>query len=69
MDDSALHGRLTRIEHRQRLVLVLLVVPYLLGIAEVVGYYVAGTLYTVLGVLGVTWGIARRRRRRDGAEQ
>ena len=45
MDDSALQDRLTRIEQRQYLILVLLVVPYLLGIAQLLGFYVAGVLY------------------------
>lgn len=51
MEESELEDRLDRIARRQRLALVLLVVPYLLGIAELTGYWTAGVLYTALGLV------------------
>ena len=62
MDDSDLQNRLHRIEQRQHLILVLLVIPYLLGIAKLIGFWTAGALYTVLGLV-VFVLIARSRRR------
>jgi len=69
MDESAIQARLDRIERRQRLVLVLLVVPYLLGIAELVGVWVAGVLYTAVGLLVLATVVVRRRRRRNTTGQ
>ena len=61
MDDSALQGRLHRIERQQRLILVLLVVPYLLGVAELVGYWTAGALYAAVGIVAAAVVVFRRR--------
>ena len=69
MDESALQARLDRIERRQRLVLVLLVVPYLVGIAELVGVWIAGVLYTAVGLLVLVTVVGRRRRRRNTTGQ
>jgi Flp pilus assembly protein TadB len=69
MDESAIQARLDRIERRQRLVLVLLVVPYLLGIAELVGVWVAGVLYLVVGLVVLAVVVVRRRRERNTARQ
>jgi len=69
MDESAIQARLDRIERRQRLVLVLLVVPYLLGIAELVGVWIAGVLYTAVGLLVLATVVVRRRRRRNTTGQ
>ena len=64
MDESALQNRLSRIERRQRLTLVLLVVPYLIGIAYLIGVWVAGALYTVVGLLLFAAVVVSRRRDR-----
>lgn len=62
MDESSLRDRLDRIERRQRLVVALLVVPYLVGIAELVGYWTAGVVYAALGVVGFALLAVSRRR-------
>lgn len=59
MDDSDLEERLGRIERRQRLILALLVIPYLVGIATYSNVWVAGVLVTAL----VMVVIVRRRNR------
>lgn len=69
MDESALQDRLDRIEQRQYLVLVLLVVPYLVGVAELVGYWVAGALYAASGLLLFALFVRSRRRGRSAAGQ
>ena len=51
MDESTLQDRLRRIERRQYLMLVLLIVPYLFGIAEFVGYWIAGVAGVVVGIV------------------
>ncbi|WP_232700525.1 hypothetical protein [Halobacterium wangiae] len=69
MDDAALQHRLSGIERRQRLILVLLVVPYLVGFAYLVGVWVAGALYTVVGLLLFAAAVVLRRRRPDTTAQ
>ncbi|WP_327051019.1 hypothetical protein [Halomicrococcus gelatinilyticus] len=69
MDESALRGRLDRIERRQRLVPVLLVVPYLVGIAELIGVWVAGVLYVAASLVVLVIVVVRRRRERNTAGQ
>ncbi|MFD1513369.1 hypothetical protein [Halomarina rubra] len=62
MNDATLQDRLERIERRQNLVLVLLVVPYLLAAAEFVSYLtigIAGTVALVVAYVGVA--VSRRR--------
>jgi len=68
MDESALRDRLDRIERRQRLVLVLLAVPYLLGAAELFGYWRAGALGAVVGVVAFAAFVRARRRDRTAVE-
>lgn len=69
MDEAALQDRLRRIEHRQYLMLVLLVIPYLLGIAELIGVWIAGVLYAALGlVVFATVVVSRRRNRATAGE-
>ncbi|WP_436925366.1 hypothetical protein [Halosimplex amylolyticum] len=63
MDDAALRERLGRIERRQTLVLALLVPPYLLGAAELFGYWVTTVAATVLALVGFALVVVRRRRR------
>jgi len=67
MDESALQTRLDRIRRRQRLVLVLLAVPYLLGAAELLGYWTAGVLAAAVGVVGFAAVVLARRRDRNAA--
>ena len=69
MDESALQDRLDRIERRQYLVLGLLVVPYLVVVAERIGYAVAGVLYTVLALIALVVVTISRRRNRETAER
>jgi ABC-type multidrug transport system permease subunit len=64
MDESALQTRLDRIERRQRFVLALLVVPYVVGLGELVGYYVAAVAAAVVGVVALALFVASRRGRR-----
>jgi hypothetical protein len=68
MDESALRDRLDRIERRQRLVLVLLAVPYLLGAAELLGYWRAGALGAAVGVVAFAAFVRARRRDRNAVE-
>lgn len=63
MDESALQDRLHRIEQRQYLMLVLLVVPYLFLLAEFVGYWIAGI--TGAGIALATFALIAVTRRRD----
>jgi predicted PurR-regulated permease PerM len=51
MDESALQDRLHRIEQRQYLMLVLLILPYLVLVAEFVGYWIAGVAGVVVGIV------------------
>ena len=69
MDESALQDRLDRIERRQNLVLVLLVVPYLVVVADRIGYAVAGVLYTLLALITLAVVTASRRRNRETTER
>jgi len=68
MDESALRDRFDRIRRRQRLILVLLVVPHLLGAAELLGYWRAGALGAVVGLVAFAAFVRARRRRRNAAE-
>lgn len=68
MDESALRDRLDRIERRQRLALLLLAGPYLLGAAELLGYWRAGALGAVVGLVAFAAFVRARRRRRSAAE-
>jgi hypothetical protein len=63
MDESTLQGRLRRIERLQYLVLVLLLVPYLVGVGELLGYWIAGSLAVAVSLVVLTVRISRRRRR------
>jgi Ca2+/Na+ antiporter len=70
MDDSDLDDRLNRIERRQKLVLALLVIPYLVVIADGIGVYVAAVLYLLLALVVFTVvGINRRNRRTTTGEE
>lgn len=62
MDDSALQHRLSSIERRLNLALVLLVIPYVLGVAELLGYWKVGVFATAIGVVALVLSIAYRRR-------
>lgn len=68
MDESALQSRLDRIERRQRLVLALLVVPYLFGAAELVGVWLAGVLGAAAAAV-VLAALVVRSRRKNPAEE
>jgi membrane-bound ClpP family serine protease len=63
MDESTLQDRLDRIEQRQYLMLVLLVVPYLFLLAEFVGYWIAGVVG--VGIVVVVLALVAVDRRRD----
>ncbi|QLG61314.1 hypothetical protein [Halorarum salinum] len=62
MGESALQDRLARIERRQRILLVLLVVPYFVGLGEVLDYWVAGVLGAACALVVLVVGVRRRRR-------
>ncbi|ODR81033.1 hypothetical protein BG842_25720 [Haladaptatus sp. W1] len=64
MDDVELQKRLRRIEHRQYLILSLLVVPYL---AELVGVWVAGLFAIVAGFAAFTIVVIHRLNDRNTA--
>jgi hypothetical protein len=64
MDDALLEDRLTRIERRQDLILLLLFVPYLVGLGELIGYAISGVLVVGLAVVVVGVVVSRRRSRR-----
>lgn len=51
MAEVALQDQLSKIKQRQYLILILLIIPYLLGITELLGYAVAGVLYTIVGII------------------
>ena len=65
MDESALQDRLHRIEQRQYLMLVLLIVPYLFLIADFVGYWIAGVAGVGVGVVVLALLAVDRRRDRS----
>lgn len=69
MDESALQDQLERIEQRQYLTLALLIIPYLLGIAELIGYWTAGVLGTAFGLVVLAMAVFHRRRSRGAAGQ
>lgn len=62
VDYQPLQEQLHKIKQRQYLLLVLLVIPYLIGIAELVGYAVAGVLFAIIGV--IVFGVVAAHRRR-----
>ncbi|WP_231186581.1 hypothetical protein [Haladaptatus sp. DYF46] len=64
MDDSDLDDRLGRIERRQKLILALLVIPYLVVFADVIGVYVAAVLYLLLALVVAAVVVIDRRNRR-----
>jgi hypothetical protein len=63
MDEAALQRRLRRVERLQYLVIALLAGPYLLGVAELIGRWVAAVLGTVAVVVALAVGIYRSRGR------
>lgn len=69
MDESGLQDRLDRIRRRQYLILVLLVVPYPVFAAEFLGFWKAGVLSTVVGLVVLATVVFYRRRNRDAAGQ
>lgn len=69
MDEVTLQDQLYKIKQRQYLILTLLVIPYLLGIAELIGYAVAGVLYTVVGGIAFVVVTVHRRRTRNTTGQ
>jgi hypothetical protein len=69
MDESALQDRLDRLERRLTIVLALLVVPYLVAVGELLGYWTAGVLFTGLGVVAMVIVAIQRRRVRNATEQ
>ncbi|MHB9286797.1 hypothetical protein ACKVMT_07125 [Halobacteriales archaeon Cl-PHB] len=66
MDETALQANLSRIERRQRLMLILLVVPYVLLVAHLLGYWKVGVVVTAAGLAALAVGIGYRRRNRSG---
>ncbi|SFR60521.1 hypothetical protein [Halogeometricum limi] len=64
--DESLQNRLRNIERRQNLLLVLLVVPYFFGLAELVGYWVAGVFAAACWTVVLVWVFVSRRRKRSG---
>ena len=69
MDEPTLQERLRQIKHRQYLILILLIIPYLFVIADYIGYAVAGVLYTLLGIIGFGIIVVYQRRNRTAAGQ
>ncbi|MFW5896367.1 MAG: hypothetical protein ACOCUA_03185 [archaeon] len=69
MDEPALHEQLRQIKHRQYLIVILLVIPYLVIIAEYIGYAIAGVLYTLIGVIGFSILTVYRRGTRTAVRQ
>jgi membrane protein required for beta-lactamase induction len=67
MDESNFQNQLYRIRQRQYLILVLLIIPYLLGIAELIGVWIASVLYTVFGLVVFATVVFYRRRSRNAA--
>lgn len=61
MDDTALQERLRAIERRQYLVIALLVVPYLVGAAELFGYWSTTVIGVALVIVGLALLVVRRR--------
>lgn len=69
MDDAALQKQVRRIKHRQYLILLLLVIPYLYIVAEYIGFALAGVVYAVVGVFIIGVIVAYRRRNRTLVSQ
>jgi len=69
MDESLLETRLSRIEQRQYLIILLLVIPYFIGLAELIGYPTTGVLATALAVVVFVVIAVSRRRNRSATEQ
>ncbi|MFB6267496.1 MAG: hypothetical protein ABEI31_07535 [Halodesulfurarchaeum sp.] len=67
MDDAALEARFHRIERRQNVMLVLLIGPYLYAVAKIIGFWVAGVLAVLVGLVVLT--VAIRRGRRDAHQR
>ena len=67
MDESVLQERLYRIEQRQYLILILLVIPYLIALTEVVGFWIAIVLGTAFGLVAFAVVVIHRRRSRGAA--
>jgi len=65
MDDDALQARLRGIERRQNLLLAVVVVLYLVAVAELFGYWITTVVATALALLGFAYVVVSRRRRRD----
>ena len=65
MDDSDLDERLGRIERRQKLVLALIVIPYLFGIAAFTNIWAVGVLTTAFGFVALVLVVIVRRRNRS----
>jgi len=63
MDDTALQERLRAIERKLSLVVALLVPPYLVGAAELFGYWRTAVVAVALALVGVALLVVRRRRR------
>ncbi len=68
MDESPRQTQLDRIERRQKYILALLIVPYLIWFATIIDVVIAAFLYFVLGVIAFVL-ITIRRRNRDTAAQ
>jgi UPF0716 family protein affecting phage T7 exclusion len=68
MDDALLAERLGRVERRLNLLLVLVAVPYFVGLAELVGYALAGVLTVLVAVLGFLSLTVSRRGDRTASE-
>ncbi|MEA5387522.1 hypothetical protein VB779_11040 [Haloarculaceae archaeon H-GB11] len=67
MDDAALQVRLARIERQQQVVILLLVIPYVLGVAKLLGFWPVGVALSALAILAFGAVAVSRRRRRDSA--
>lgn len=63
MDDPALQSRLGRIERLLSLVVVLVVIPYFVGLGELVGYWIAAALGVAVALFALTTVFYRRRTR------
>ncbi|WP_266080344.1 hypothetical protein [Haladaptatus caseinilyticus] len=61
MDESALRSQMYRIRRRQYLILILLIAPIFRLIAELIGFWTAGVLCTVLGLVSFATFVFRRR--------
>lgn len=69
MDESLLQNRLSQIEQRQYLIILLLIVPYFIGLAKLIGYVVTGLLVASFGFLAFVFVAISRRSKRNQVEQ